>query len=100
MAPHRVERYEDSRMYAEAGVLEPVSYQYLKDLSKMNSEDATEAALIYTELKKFMEETITDFIISGVTDERYEAFVKTAQSIGVDRYIELYQNAYDAYLAK
>ena len=57
-------------------------------------------ANIYTELKKFMEESVTDFIKNGVTDESYNAFVETAKAIGVERYIELYQNAYDAYLAK
>lgn len=100
MAPHRVERYEDSKAYAEAGVLECKSFQYLKDLSKMSNEDATEAALIYTELKKFMQESVIDFVKNGVTDESFNAFLETAKGIGVERYIELYQNAYDAYLAK
>ena len=100
MAPHRVERYLDSEMYAAAGVLEHKSYQYVSKLSKMDNEDAVEAANIYTELKKFMEESVTDFIKNGVTDESYNAFVETAKAIGVERYIELYQNAYDAYLAK
>ena len=57
-------------------------------------------ANIYTELKKFMEESVTDFIKNGVTDESYNTFVETAKAIGVERYIELYQNAYAAYLAK
>ena len=57
-------------------------------------------ANIYTELKKFMEESVTDFIKNGVNDESYNTFVETAKAIGVERYIELYQNAYDAYLAK
>ena len=100
MAPHRVERYLDSEMYAAAGVLEHKSYQYVSKLSKMDNEDAVEAANIYTELKKFMEESVTDFIKNGVTDESYNTFVETAKAIGVERYIELYQNAYAAYLAK
>lgn len=100
MAPHRVERYEDSQAYAAAGVLEEKSYQYLRDLSKMNNEDATEVSLIFTELKKFIQESVIDFVKNGVTDESYAAFEKTAKGIGVERYIELYQKAYDEYLAK
>lgn len=100
MAPHRVERYQDSQWYAEAGVLEEKSFQYLRDLSKMSNEDATETALIFTELKKFIQESVIDFVKNGVTDESYNAFVETAKGIGVERYIELYQNAYNAYLAK
>ena len=100
MAPHRVERYEDSQWYAEADVLEYKSYQYLYDLSKMNNEDAIECANIFTELKKFLQESVIDFIKNGVTDESFAEFQEIAKSIGVERYVELYQNAYDAYLAK
>lgn len=100
MAPHRVERYEDSQAYAAAGVLEEKSYQYLYDLSKMSNEDAIEAANIFTELKKFIQESVIDFIKNGVTDESYAEFQEIAKAIGSERYVELYQNAYDAYLAK
>ena len=100
MAPHRVERYEDSQAYAAAGVLEYKSFQYLRDLAKMGNEDAVEAANIYTELKKFMEESFTEFVKNGVTDASWEEFQNTAKGIGVERYIELYQTAYDNFLAK
>ena len=100
MAPHRVERYEDSKAYAEAGVLEYKSYQYLRDLCKMNNDDAIEASDIYTELEKAVDEAFAKFVREGVTDESWDAFQAQTKSIGVDRYIELYQNAYDAFLAK
>ena len=100
MAPHRVERYEDSKRYAEAGVLEYKSFQYLRDLSKMSNEDATEASDIYTELQKLVEESFSNFVRNGETDESWAAFQEQAKAIGVDRYIELYQNAYNEYLAK
>lgn len=100
MAPHRLQRYEDSVTYAAAGVLEPKSYNYLNKLSKMENADAEEAALIFTDLKTCMKEAITDFIINGVTDDSYNAFVSKLSSIRYERYVELYQKAYDAYLAK
>ena len=100
MAPHRVERYEDSKWYAEAGVLEPKSFQYLRDLSKMSNDDATEAATLYTDLQKLVEESFANFVRNGVTDESWNEFQAQAKAIGSERYIELYQNAYDAYLAK
>ncbi len=100
MAPHRVERYEDSQTYAAAGVLEYKSFQYLRDLAKMSNEDATEAANIYTELRKFMEESFTEFVKNGVTDASWEEFQNTAKAIGVEDYIALYQKAYDEFLAK
>lgn len=99
MAPHRVERYEDSIAYADAGVL-ATSYQYLSDLSKMGNDDAVEAANIRTELDKLVKEFTVQSVKDGVTDAGYEEFVKASKSIGVDEYIGLYQTAYNQYLAK
>ncbi len=100
MAPHRVERYQDSLTYAEAGVLEHKSYDYLYKLSKMNSEDSIEASNLFTELQKFLNESLIDFVKNGVSDEAYQQFLDTAKAIGSERYVELYQNAYNAYLSK
>ena len=100
MAPHRIERYEDSKAYAEAGVLEAKSFWYLTTLSKMNNDDSVEAANICTEIRKFMDESMVDFIKNGVTDESFATFQNNAKSLQVERYVALYQAAYDAYLAK
>lgn len=100
MPPHRVERYESSKAYAEAGVLEHKSFEYLSKLSKMNSEDAIEATRLFNEIEKFMQESIAGFITNGVTDASWQTFLDTAKAVGVERYVELYQSAYDNYLAK
>lgn len=100
MPPHRVERYESSKQYEEAGVLEKYSFDYLRNLSKMSSEEAIEVSRLYTEIEKFMKESIASFITGGVTDANWKTFQDTARSVGVDRYVELYQKAYDNYLAK
>ena len=81
-------------------MLEPKSFNYLTKLSKLSNDDAVEAANIKTELDKFMEESVVEFIKNGITDESYAKFVETANSIGANRYAALYQKAYDAYLAK
>ncbi len=100
MAPHRVERYEDSQWYAAENVLEKTSYEYLTKLSKMSNEDATELNLIKTELEKYIKEAVIDFIKNGVTDKSWNEFIETSKGIGSDKYVQLYQTAYDAYLAK
>ncbi len=66
----------------------------------MSNEDATEAADIYTELQKLVEENFANFVRNGVTDESWNAFQEQAKAIGSERYIQLYQDAYTAYLAK
>ena len=100
MAPHRVERYEDSLWYAEADVLEPKSFQYVRNLNGLTADESIEVSLIFTELDTFMKESLTAFIRDGVTDASFEQFLNTAKAIGVDRYIELYQIGYDRYLEK
>ena len=99
MPPHRVERYESSQQYEEGGVLEETSFEYLSKLCKMDSDSALEATRLFTEIDKFMQESIASFITNGVTDESWQTFLDTAAAVGVDRYIELYQTAYDNYLA-
>lgn len=100
MPPHRVERYESSKWYDEAGVLEHTSYEYLSKLVKLDNESALEAARLFNDIEKFMKESISTFITGGVTDASWQTFLNTAEAIGVARYLELYQNGYDAYLAK
>jgi putative aldouronate transport system substrate-binding protein len=101
MPPHRLERYKDSQTYLAAGVLEGKSFEFLSKLSipKISGDIATERANLFTELDKFMQESITNFIINGVTDASYTEFTGNLMNLKVDRYVEIYQNAYDAYLA-
>jgi len=99
MPPHRVERYNYSREYEEAGVLEPKSFEYLYKLVKLDNEASIERERLFVEIEKFMKESISTFITSGVTDESWQTFLNQAESIGVPRYIEIWQTGYDAYLA-
>ena len=99
MPPHRVERYEYSKAYAEAGVLEPNAYYILDKMVKFDNEVSIERERLYNEIEKFMKESISTFITKGVTDESWQTFLDTAKAVGVARYIEIYQEAYDNYLA-
>lgn len=100
MPPHRVERYTTSQEYAAAGVLEYKSYEYLYKLVKLSAEDAVEASRLLTDLKKLVREGMTDFVMNGITEESYAAFIENCKTAGYERYIELYQDGYNAYLGK
>ena len=99
MPPHRLDRWYDSQMYQEAGVMEYKSFHFLTILSKLTSEQATEASKIQIELDKYMKEAIVDFIRNGVTDASWQTFLDTAKNVGADRYVEIYQEAYDKYMS-
>lgn len=100
MAPHRVERYTYSQEYEKAGVLEAKSFWNLCRVPKFSSEDNAEKERIFTDLEKLMFDTINEFITKGVDDAKYQKFLSDAKGIGVDKYVELYQKAYDASPAK
>lgn len=99
MPPHRVERFNQAKLYEEAGVLEKNSHDYLRKLVSMDTEKAVEVSRLFNDIEKFMKESIAGFITNGVTDENWQAFLDNAKNIGVDQYIQYYQEAYDAYLA-
>ncbi len=99
MPPHRVERFNTSREYEEAGVMEPKSYNYLNRMVKPDNETSIEITRLYNEIDKFMREAISTFITNGVTDQTWDAYLSNCESIGVGEYVQLYQTAYDAYLA-
>ena len=99
MPPHRVERFNQAKLYEEAGVLEKNSHDYLRKLVRMDTEKAVEVSRLFTDIEKFMKESIAGFVTGGVTDENWQTFLDNAKNIGVDQYIQYYQEAYDTYLA-
>jgi putative aldouronate transport system substrate-binding protein len=99
MPPHRVERYNTSLDYANAGVLEPSSFTILQSLIKPNNVDSIELARIYTDLDKLMQESLADFIRSGVTQAKWDTFTRSLTNVGAPRYIQLLQKYYDVYAA-
>jgi putative aldouronate transport system substrate-binding protein len=99
MPPHRVERFETSKAYEDAGVLEKNSYNILQKLIRMTSDEATEQQYRFDTIEMLMKETITSFITNGVTDASWDDFITKSRAAGVDAYIETYQKAYDDYIA-
>jgi putative aldouronate transport system substrate-binding protein len=98
LPPHRIERFNTSKQYEDANVLESRSFTYLQRLIKPNSDDATEMSRLYNEIDKLMRESISGFIRGGVTNANWQTFLNSSKAVGVDRYIELLQKSYDAYL--
>jgi putative aldouronate transport system substrate-binding protein len=99
MPPHRVERYQSSQDYLKAGVLEPGSYTILEELLKPSNADAIELSRLYNEIDKLMQESLADFIRSGLTAAKWTTFQNSCKNVGVERYIQLLQKYYDSYAA-
>jgi putative aldouronate transport system substrate-binding protein len=99
MAPHRVERFNTSQAYAQAGVLEPGSFTILRSLIKPNSADATEMSRLAAEINRLMQESLARFVRDGVTTANWNTFTGQLNSVGVPRYVQLLQKYYDVYAA-
>jgi putative aldouronate transport system substrate-binding protein len=99
MAPHRVERYETSQDYLKAGVLEPGSYTIMEQLLKPSNTDAIELTRLYNDIDKLMQESLADFIRSGVTEAKWTTFLNSCKNVGVEKYVSLLQKYYDVYAA-
>ncbi len=59
-----------------------------------------EALNIKTDLFKYVDSQIAQFITNGVTDDSWNAYVKKCQDLQSDRWAELYQKYYDLMMAE
>ncbi len=97
MAPHRAEKTAYCQQYEDAGVMEYKSFQYLTEIAPMPAEQNARASRLYTEIDKHMTESMTRFIISGVTDATWQGFLDALDSLSVGEYVALFQQSYDNY---
>ncbi len=97
-AAHRLEKEGYCARYTEAGVMEYKSFQYLTDIAVMDADKNTRARRLYQDIDTLMTESITRFVVSGVTDESYAVFMASLENAGAKEYMALYQQAYDAFL--
>lgn len=98
MPSHRIEKTTYCKMYEEAGVVETNSQDILTKLVTKTVDEATQLDLLKAEIDKFATESITNFIVKGVTDDSWASYQKTLENLRIADYIGIYQTAYDRYL--
>lgn len=81
--------------YEEAGVLQKYSDYYM-DACKFSGEVNERRNQIVTDINSTMTEYVAEFVMNGVTDEKYNEMLGKLKSIGADEYVEMYQVAFDA----
>ena len=99
LPPHRIERMQQAERYENAGVLEGNSFQILTRLVKPTPDEASELERLYVDIESLMKTSISNFILNGVTDASWDTFVSEANSVGVPRYLELYQGLFNSWKA-
>jgi len=92
-APNAVERRADFYAYYDAGLIDTIPSTVLN--FNFEAEIREKLNLIITDLEAAMAEAKADFILNGVTDESWNAYVSRLKDIGIEEYIDIYQTAYD-----
>jgi len=94
---YRIERMEYCDMVAP--YYEKYSTQYVSGLANPTAEESQEIALLFTNINTVVREKLADFVMHGVTDEKWDAFQTELVNAGIERYIEIYQRVFDEYTA-
>ena len=98
MPSHRIEKTSYCNMYTEAGFIETNSSHILTKLVTLTVEESQRAELLFAEIEKYAKEAVTGFIVKGVTDDSWSAYLSTLESLRLDEYVSIYQTVYDRYL--
>ena len=64
------------------------------------TDEAQEIAMLKTQIDTYGDEMVLKFITGQASLDEFDSFVETLKSLGTDRLVELYQAAYDRYLAR
>lgn len=98
MPSHRIEKTSYCEWYSNEGLLEQVSHSILQSLIKFTVEESERVNLLRAEIDKFGKESISSFIVKGITDESWANYEKTLNDLRLDELVGLYQTAYDRYV--
>ena len=91
---------EYMKYYQENGYLEKNPSNIQSNAVSLTPDLAAEKTQIFANLETIYDQAVADMIMHGVTDDAWDSMINSLKAAGADRYIEIYQNAYDEYLAK
>ncbi|MDL2233824.1 extracellular solute-binding protein [Ruminococcaceae bacterium OttesenSCG-928-L11] len=78
----------------------PCDNAYALPTLSFTTEAASEIGKLTTDIDTYAEEMILKFITGATPLSEFDTFVKNCEALGMPRLIQLYQEAYDAFLAK
>lgn len=94
LASAALEKYPYCEQY------EPYLCEQSPDLisrGRLSQEDRDTNSRLKSDIDKFVDESTIRFISEGVTDNTWNTYLETLQSIGLEEYVALNQKSYDAF---
>lgn len=78
----------------------PYAYVGWSDNIKLTAEEADEVAMLQVDIEAYVDQMYGKFIVGEADLEaEYDAYVEGLKARGLDRYVEIYQTAYDRWAA-
>ena len=66
----------------------------------LSADDSTEAANIYSDIQTLCMESIAKFITGDKSLDEFDDFVQQIEDMGIQDYLDIYQECYDDYMAR
>lgn len=66
----------------------------------LSADDSTEAANIYSDIQTLCMESIAKFITGDKSLDEFDDFVQQIKDMGIQDYLDIYQDCYDEYMAR
>ena len=66
----------------------------------LSADDSTEAANIYSDIQTLCMESIAKFITGDKSLDEFDSFVEQIEDMGIQDYLDIYQDCYDEYMAR
>lgn len=68
--------------------------------TKLDPEDNAEAAIMLNDLQTITSTYMADWVVNGIKEGSWDEYLNNLQRAGLEDYLEIYQNAYDAQVKK
>lgn len=76
------------------------SDSYISSSVTMTTEESDEFYGIYTDIGTYAQTELMRFVVGEISMDAWDTFVSTVEEMGIDRCTEIYQDAYDRYVAR
>lgn len=97
LLPGYYDRLNESDFYKD--YFRDSSVALYPSMAKMSPEDASELALLRADILNYISNRFATWVTNGGVEEEWEDYLQQLDAMQVDRVREIYQNAYDNFMA-
>lgn len=98
------EKFDDT--FIEKYYYEPVAQVFMPAIQQDNfmplvvytEDQMNELSVLESDIKEYVDKMQAKFIVDGFTDEDWEDYIAQLERIGLDQFIQIQQEAYDAFI--